>query len=431
MTTHLHFRRPVFSTLLAAILALGANTFEVSLTSRAGDWPQWRGPKRNGVSAETGLLKEWPKEGPKLLWKITDAGSGYAAPAIAGDRVFFLGNEDLTNEFVRALSVKDGSVLWTTQIGKVGSPDQKPNFPAARSTPTIVGDLLYALGSDGDLVCLEVATGKVRWQKNVKTSFGGQVGKWAYAESPLVDGELVVCTPGGTEATVVALNRKTGELAWKSVTPEGDEAGYASLVVVETGSTRQYVQSMQKGLAGIDAKSGKLLWRYPKMVSRYGATIPTPLADGDLVYASASGTGGLTVRLKPNGSGVGTEELYFEAKLPAAIGGAVKVGDYLYGTSAQSLLCVEFATGKIKWEERSIGAASILAADGLLFLHGENGDVALVEPSPEGYREKGRFTPPDRPKQGNPMEKAWAYPVLANGRLAIREKNSLWCYGVK
>ena len=293
------------------------------------------------------------------------------------------------------------------------------------------GGFLYALGSDGDLACLEIGTGKVRWQKNLRSDFGGKPGQWAYSESPLIDGEAVVCTPGGGEATLLALNKKTGEVIWKCALPEGDEAGYASSILVEAGGVKQCVQLLQKGLVGVEAKTGRFLWRYGKAVSRYGANIPTPLASDGFIYTAAAGTGGGLVKLKAAGGSVEPEQVYFESKFPAAIGGAVKVGDYLYGTTAQAMLCVEFATGKIKWEERALGAASLCCADGRLYLHGENGEVALVEASPEAYREKGRFTPADRPKHRQEMEKAWAYPVVANGRLYIREHGTLWCYDVK
>jgi outer membrane protein assembly factor BamB len=313
----------------------------------------------------------------------------------------------------------------------VGQPDQKPSYPAARSTPTVDGDVLYALGSDGDLACLETATGKIRWQKNIRTEFAGKVGTWAYAESPLIDGDTLVCTPGGAEATLVALNKKTGAVLWKCALPEADEAAYASAITVEAAGARQYVQLLQKGLVGVEAKTGKFLWRFAKPVSRFNANIPTPVAAGGIVYAGSAGTGGGAVKLTARDGGVAAEPLYFEAKLPTAIGGAVKVGDHLYGTTAQALLCLDFATGQIKWEERALGAASLCVADGRLYLHGENGEVALVAATPEAYRELGRFTPPDAPKKANAMEKAWAYPVVAGGRLYLRDHGTLWCYAVK
>ena len=416
---------------LFAVLSIVVGLGSVPTRSHATDWPQWRGPQRNGVSPETGLFKEWPKDGPKLHWKLADIGSGYSTPAVAGDRLYLLGNEEMDNEFVAAHAVKDGKRIWRTPIGKVGPNNPQMNFAAARSTPTVVGELLYVLGSDGDVACLETGTGKLRWQKNLRTDFGGKPGDWAYAESPLVDGDTLVCTPGGSEATLVALNRKSGEVIWKCAAPEGDQAAFASAIVVEAGGVRQYVQLLQKGLVGVDAKTGKILWRYAKAISRYGANIPTPVASDGYIYVASAGTGGGVVKLKAKDGGIEAEQIYFESKLPTSIGGVVKVGNFLYGTTAQTMLCIELATGAIKWEERALGAASICSADGRLYLHGENGEVALVEASPEAYREKGRFTPPEQPKHSRQMEKAWTYPVVANGQLYIRDHGSLWCYDLK
>lgn len=412
-------------------LILTCAIFLASVCLHAADWPQWRGPQRNGISQETGLLKEWPKEGPRLRWQIKETGSGYSAPAVVGERLYMLGNQGLDNEFVQALAVTDGKRLWQTRLGKVGNPDQQPRFAAARSTPTVDGDLLYALGSDGDLACVAVATGQVRWHKNFRSDFGGKPGVWAYSESPLVDGDVLVCSPGGVEATLVALNKKTGEVLWKASVPGGDPAAYASAIIVDAGGIKQYVQMVEKGLVGVAASSGKFLWRYNKTVSRFNATIPTPVARGGAIYSAGAGTGGALIQLKANDGAMQVQEVYFSPKLPSAIGGAVLVGDYLYGTGNQGMLCLEFNTGAVKWEERALGPASLCLADGRFYLHGENGEVGLVEPSPEGYREKGRFAPPDQPQRLGPMEKAWVYPVVANGLLYIRDHNLLWCYDVK
>jgi outer membrane protein assembly factor BamB len=399
-----------------------------TLTACADDWPQWRGPGRDGISRETGLLKEWPAAGPKLLWQAKEIGGGYSTPAIVRDRIYVLGNEGMDNEFVQALAVADGKKIWSATLGKVG-PNEGPQYPAARSTPTVDGDVLYALGSDGNLASVETAGGKVRWSKNLRTDFGGKPGKWAYSESPLVDGDALVCTPGGGEATMVALNKKTGEVIWKAAVPGGDPAAYASVIIADIGGVKQYVQFLEKGLVGVDAKTGKFLWRYEQTAKGSPANIPTPVADKDYIYSGTGRAGGGLVKIKASGEAFEAEQITFTPKLPTSIGGAVKIGEHLYGTTAQALLCAEFRTGSLKWEDRAIGAASLLHADGRLYLHGENGQVALVEPSPEGYREKGRFTPPEGPDRGR--SKAWAYPALANGRLYIRDLTSLWCYDIK
>jgi outer membrane protein assembly factor BamB len=411
-----------------AVLILGMMAAGmVTLSLCADDWPQWRGPDRNGLSQETGLLKEWPEGGPKVLWQLKEIGSGYSTPAVVGERLYLMSNEGMDDEFVLALAVKDGQKVWSTRVGKVG-PNQGPQYPGSRSTPTVDGDFIYALGSDGDLACLELETGKVRWQKNLRAEFGGQPGSWAYAESPLIDGDALVCTPGGSDATLVSLNKKNGEVIWKSSVPGGDQAAYASVIVVETAGVRQYVQFLQKGLVGVEAKSGKFLWRYDQTAQGSPANIPTPVARDGYVYSATRGGGGL-VQLKGTPDNISAEQVYFGSKMPNSIGGAVLVGGYLYGTAGQTLLCVEFTTGELKWEERSAAPGSICHADGRLYLHAENGDLALVEATPEGYRERGRFTPPDQPERPGGA-KAWTYPVIADGRLFIRDLGTLRCYDV-
>ena len=400
-------------------------------TGRADDWPQWRGPQRNGVSMEKGFLAEWPKEGPPLLWSVADLGAGYSTPSVVGDRIYLLGNEGLENEFVEARSAKNGQRIWSNHIGKVGNPKQEPNYPAARSTPTVEGKVLYALGSDGDLVCLETTTGKERWRKNLRSDFGGKPGVWAYAESPLVDGDQLICTPGGTNTTLIALNKQSGSIIWQCTVPGGDAATYASAIVVQAGGLKQYVQFLEKGLVGVDAKTGKFLWRYEKTARGSPAVILTPLAEKDQIYSGAYRAGGGLVKLKMNHGAVEPEQVYFSPKLPLGVGGVVKVGEFLYGSTGQAFLCVEFANGTVKWEDRALAPAASCYADGRLYLHGENGDVALVEPTPEAYREKGRVTPPEQPKRANAMEKPWAYPVVANGRLYIRDGVKLWCYDIR
>jgi outer membrane protein assembly factor BamB len=402
------------------------------LPALADDWPQWRGPNRDGHSKETGLLKEWPKDGPRLIWQVKDLGSGYSTPSVAGGRVYLMTNKGLEDEFVTARDAGDGSPQWSTRIGKVGNPDQQPNYPAARSTPTVDGALLYALGSDGDLACLEIATGKVRWQKSLRADFGGQPGEWAYSESPLVDGDVVVCTPGGKQATVVALNKNTGEVEWRCAVPGGARAGYASIVVAEAGGVRQYVAYTGDGLFGMEAKSGKFLWRYDKTTGPVGMSVMTPVVREGLVYSGNDRLGGAAVRLAVDGGAAKAEEVYRGMKLPRMIGGAVLVGEHLYGSGGQTLVCAEFETGQVKWAERSVAPAAVSYADGRLYLHGEKGEVALVEATPEAYRELGRFTPPNLPdERANRNEKAWAHPVISDGRLYIRDADCLWCFDIK
>ena len=409
------------------LLVVAVGLVILSRSATAADWPEWRGPQRSGISTEKGLLKEWPADGPKLLWQVTDVGDGYSTPSVVGDRVYLTGNQGMDDEFVEARSVADGKSVWRSRIGKVG-PNKGPQYPGARSTPTVDGPLLFALGSDGDLACLETSSGELRWQKNLRTDFGGQPGNWAYSESPLVDGDAVVVTPGGGDATIVALNKKSGDVIWKSALAEAAQAAYASALIVEGPGGKQYVQFLQKGLVGVEAKTGRFLWRYDKTAKGSPANIPTPVVHAEYVYSAAGRSGGGLVKLKSNQDTVEAEEVYFTPKLPTSIGGAVLFDGNLYGTNTQGLLCADFASGDVKWQQRSVGAGSTCAADGRLYVHGEKGDVALVEATPEEYREKGRFALPDQPDRGR--SQAWAYPVVANGRLYLRDLGALWCYDI-
>jgi outer membrane protein assembly factor BamB len=395
----------------------------------AANWPQWRGPERNGVSAETGLLSEWPANGPELLWDKKDLGGGYSTPAVVGKRLYILGSEGLENEFIQALDVENnGEPIWKKRIGNVGEPEQHPPYPGARSTPTVDGDRLYVLGSDGDLLCLNAKNGDVIWQKNLRRDFDGDPGEWAYSESPLVDGDRLIVTPGGSDATIVALDKNTGEPVWKTPIEGGEEAAYASVVISHAGGVKQYVQFLGKGLVGVDAATGKLLWRYNRTAEGSPANIPTPLVHEDYIYTASGRGGGALIQLNQTPEGFVVEEKYYDGNLPKAIGGTVLVDQHIYGTTSDALKCIELTSGEVVWQNRAIGAASICVAEGHLYLHGENGEVALVEATSEGYREKGRFTPPGAPDRGS--SKAWAYPVVADGKLFIFDTGALWCFDV-
>lgn len=373
------------------------------------------------------MLGEWPAAGPRQLWMRHDIGSGYSAPAVLGDRLYLLANEGMESEFVRALSAVDGKTIWSVRIGRVG-PNGAPPYPAARSTPTVVGDWIYALGSDGDLVCLHRNDGQVRWHVNLRTQFDGRPGAWAYAESPRVDNGRVVVTPGGAAATMVALDAQTGALEWKTAVPGGDRAAYSSVSLTTVAGQRVYVQFIEGGLIGVDAESGAFLWRYDR-ANTARAKIATPVTRGDLVYTASAPIGGALLRLDKSATGVAARELYHRRGLPHSIGGSILVGDVLYGTTADGMVAADFETGEVKWRDPSVGPASLLYAAGRLYLHGENGEVALVAASPAGYREHGRFTPQNRPAGRG--DQAWVYPVLSGGRLFIREHGTLWAFDVR
>lgn len=408
--------------------------FVLANAARADDWPQWRGPERTGVSKETGLLKKWPEGGPKLLWERKDIGGGYSTPVVVGDRVYLMVDRK-GDEYVLALAVADGAEIGARRVGKVG-PNQGPQYPGTRSTPTVEGDRIYALGSDGDLTCLEKDSGKdMLWSRNLRKDFGGTPGMWAYSESVLLDGDKLICTPGGKSATLVALNKKDGETIWKCAVPKGDAAGYASPIAVDVGGVRQYVQFVGGGVVGVDAAKGEYLWRYDK-TKDMAANIPTPVFHDSCVFTSTSRNGSGLNRIKVQDGSVSSEQVYFNTTKLNSIGGVVRVGDYVYGTDAKGdLVCMDFKSGEVKWRHECVGGASLCYADGMLYVRGHGGSgfgkkepvkTALVEATPEGYREKGRL---DEPAQGK--HPAWPHPIVANGRLYLRDGQVLLCYDIK
>ncbi len=396
------------------------------------DWPQWQGPERTAVSKETGLLHEWPKGGPPLAWKAKGLGGGFSTPSVAAGRVFgmaYRGN----NEVVWALDETDGHELWATTVA---SADQRIGYKeGSRGTPTVDGDVLYAVGTGGDLVCLNVADGKLVWRKSLPRDFGGRMmSGWGYSESPLIDGDKLICTPGGKEATLAALNKKTGDVIWKSAVPGGDGAGYASAIAIDFEGRRQYVQFLGRGVVGVDAATGQFLWRYDR-VANGTCNAMTPIYHDGYVFASSAynGGGGL-VKLTKQDGGVKAEQVWFTNKqMRNHHGGLILLDGCLYGANGGNeggyLTCLDFQTGKVLWdqrERRGVTKGSVAFADGRIYYRQEDGTMILFEPSPKEYVERGRFEQPDRSRA-----RAWPHPVIANGKLYLRDQDVLLCYDVK
>jgi outer membrane protein assembly factor BamB len=407
----------------ASLLLLAGLSGPTSAASE--DWPGWRGADRTGVSQETGLLKQWPAGGPNLLWTATGLGGGYATPSVAGGRLFVMGSQG-QQEYLRALDLRDGRPLWSILVGAVGK-NTGPDYPGPRSTSTVDGDFVYSLGSDGDLLAVKAATGQILWHKHLLRDFGGKRGTWAYAESVLIDGENLVCTPGGRTATLLALDKKTGAVRWKTVKPEYNTAGYASAIVAEVGGVRQYIQFLGSGLIGVSARDGQVLWTYKKHIG--GVSAATPIFHDGCIFSSASGVegsgGDVLLRLSAQGQKVQAKEVYLVRSLMNHHGGVVRVGEYLYGTN-NALVCMDFRTGARNWINRCVGSGSLVAADGRLYVRGTDGTVALVEATPDGYHEKGRFRQPQRSQFTT-----FCHPVIAGGRLYLRDDDLLFCYEIK
>jgi outer membrane protein assembly factor BamB len=419
--------------LVCSFLLLCVVSFAVPAPERKSsfDWPQWRGPKRDNLSTETGLLKTWPEGGPKLVWTSDVVGLGYSGPAIIGDRLYTLGSDE-KSDFVIAVDTKSGEKIWKSNIG----PFVANNWGGGpRSTPTVDGDHLYALSSAGDLACLKTKDGKKVWSSNLTSDLGGGKPNWNYSESPLVDGEHVVCSPGGNRGTLAALNKKTGKLVWRS-TKLKDPAGYSSIVPTTVGGVKQYVQLTMKGIAGVSPKDGNLLWYYAHPKYKI-AVIPTPIVHDDYVYAAVGyGAGDVLLKLSPEAKGVKAEQIYSPEAMNTMDNkheGVVLIGDYVYGWSDRGgWTCQELKTGKTMWQSKKLGRGSITAADGMLYCYSEDrGTVVLVEASPEGWKEHGRFAIPKQSDKRSRSGGVWTHPVVANGKLYLRDQELLFCFDVK
>ena len=403
--------------------------------ARADDWPQWQGPDRNAISKETGLLKEWPKEGPPLAWKVQGLGGGYSAPAVAAGHIFGMSNRG-DDEVVWARSEKEGKEPWVTPLGPAGQQGPPQGKEGPGCTPTVDGERLYVLGLGGNLACLQVQDGKLIWERSLTSDFGGKAPMWSYRESPLVDGDHVICTPGGEDATLAALDKLTGNTIWKSPVPGNPGAAYASVIAIDLEGQREYVQLTQRTLVGVAASDGKFLWRYDRPANRMGINCSTPLYRDGLVFAASAyrAGGGLVKLSKDANGGVNAEEVYFTGAMQNHHGGMILHDGYLYGASGGNeggaLVCLDFQTGNVQWDRRKgeerRAKGSVALADGRLYYRTEKGTILLIEPNPKEYVERGRFDQPDRSELP-----AWAHPVIANGKLYVRDQDLLFCYDVK
>ncbi|MCB1235588.1 MAG: PQQ-like beta-propeller repeat protein, partial [Verrucomicrobiae bacterium] len=392
--------------------------------ARAEDWPQWRGANRDGLSAETGLLDTWPESGPPPLWKAEGIGGGYASPAIAGGKVFGSGFEN-GEEFVWALSEADGKQLWKTTIAKVGYENIEAKYATGpRATPTVDGDRVYCLGAAGDLACLETESGKLVWSKNLVKDFGGELmSGWGFSEAPLIDGDRLVCTPGGAQGAVAALDKATGEAVWRSK-DLADPASYSAVVAAEIGGKKHYVVLTGASLAGIDPENGTVLWRADRAGKSF--VVATPIVEGDQVFVTSSDVGSQLFTVTASGGSFAVAETYKSLKLKNDWGGAVKVGDHVYADNGATFVALDFKTGDMTTRARMIGECGVGYAEGHLYLQNPDGVVALVEAKPDALTEKSRFTQPEA--EG---KKGYAVPTIANGRLYLRALDTLVAYDIK
>ena len=397
------------TTLITATAIIGA--------SAAEDWPQWRGPRRDGISAETGLLKQWPSSGPPLAWQSSGAGEGYSSFAVSGGRLYTLGARQ-GNEYVLAFDAASGKRLWEVANGRRFENDRGSG---PRSTPTVDGDRVYVFGSSGDMTVLDAATGKEFWTQNLLQKYGGSNIQWGLSESPLVLSDRIIVTPGGSGAAIVALKKTDGSLIWKT---QSDEPGYSSAVLHTLGNIQEAIVFTGQRALGVDVNDGRLLWSYDRVANRT-ANIATPIVRRNRVFLSSDyGTGAALLSLGADGNKVSVSEIYFTNDMRNHHASSVLVGDVLYGFSSSILTAMQFDTGKVAWRDRSVGKGSVVVADNQLYLYSEDGVVGLADVNPSQYVERGRF----RLKTGSLP--TWSHPVVAAGKLYLRDQDRLYAYDV-
>ena len=409
--------------------------------TKAQDWPQWRGTNREGVSKETGLNLDWTQKKPPLSWIFRQAGFGYSAPTIVGTTLYCQGSSN-EKDFAFALDINTGNLKWKQELGaEYVDPGNRGN--GARGSVTVDGDKLYLIRGGGQIHCLAAADGKMIWQKDFTTDFGGRLmsaPNWGFSESPLVDGNLVICTPGGTNGTMAALDKNTGAVVWRSK-EWIDPTGFSSAIVAEVGGIRQYIQQASKGVAGISAKDGKLLWKFDYDAARISAVIPTPVFNDNMVYVSNGySCGCMGIRLTKEGEGIKAETIYTNNRdISNQHGGVVLINGYIYGHSdrpSNSWVCQNFKTGEIVWSQNDrdvIGKGSLFAVgDRLILFDMQKGTLAVVAASPDGWKEFCRIEIPERIKDNPSTDKLlWTHPVVANGKLYLRDHDLLFCFNLK
>ncbi|MBI5093750.1 MAG: PQQ-like beta-propeller repeat protein [Candidatus Hydrogenedentes bacterium] len=385
------------------------------------DSPQFRGPNRDGIFKDTGLLKTWPAEGPALEWKVDGVGQGYASVAVADGTIYVTGMQEDKQGYLFAYDLT-GKQKWKVVYGPETLDAQAPG---SRATPTVDGDRVYIMSGVGVLTCFAIADQKQVWQVDVFKQFNGQAVDWAVSESPLVDGDLIFATPGGAEASVVALNKMTGKTVWTSK-GLGERSAYCSPVVFSFGGRRVLVTMTAKSVVGIDIKTGQVLWTH-KHETEYDIHAVSPVCKDNVIYYTGGyGSGGGALEVSPDGSSVTPK--WSDKNLDCQHHGVVLVDGYIYGTGHKNskLMCLELASGKLMWTSDEVTQGDVVYGDGMLYVYEgpKKGIMSLVKAANAKFERAGSF------QVSQAKDKHWAHPVIANGRLYVRHAGTLYAYKV-
>ncbi len=389
------------------------------------DWPQWRGPNRDDISVETGLLQEWPEGGPRLRWRCQDAGDGYSGFSVVGDRLYTMGADENT-EFALCLNADTGAEIWRQTVANERFKNGWGDGP--RGTPSISGNRVFVLTANGTLACLATSDGSVQWTRSL-TEMGGSIPGWGYSESVLVDGNQVVCTPGGSDGALVAVDIESGDINWRS-TLFTEPAHYSSIIIADHPDKRHYVQLTEKAFVGIDPQDGGVLWQQSWLGRT--AVIPTPIYHDNKVYVTSGyGVGSTLVDISDLEN---PRELWLNKVMKNHHGGVILVDGHFYGYSdGVGWVCQDMETGKAVWsEKKQLGKGAIGYADGHFYLVAEDsGEVVLIEASAEGWNEHGRFKLEPQSGHRSPRGKIWVHPVISGGRLYLRDQEMIYCFDIQ
>lgn len=378
---------------------------------------QWRGPNRNGIYNETGLLKAWPSQGPEMIWHFDELGDGHTSAAVTESAVYTSGMVD-DKGFVYAFD-HSGKLLWKTEYGT----EWTQNWNGVRSTPLIYKDKIYVYSSFGKLLCLDAKKGNIVWQTNVLENYDGQNITWGVTENLLIDGDKLFCTAGGKDANVVAFNKDNGELIWKSP-GKGEKSAYNSPCLISLPNRKILVTMTERSILGIDVSNGKLLWSQPQ-VNKYAIHPNTAIfKDGYLLCFTGYGTGSTMLKLSADGSSI--TEVWKNAAFDPYLGGAVVLNGKIYGMGHQNknLVSLDWNTGNIIYSNPGLAPGNIISADGLLYCYSESGNIALVDPKADGFNVVSSFKVPYGANQH------WSHLVIHNKRLYVRHGTSLMVYNI-
>ncbi len=400
----------VFPLLIAGLLTISS--------AKAQEPTTWRGPGSTGIYPENGLLKTWPANGPEMVWHFDELGEGFSSPVFANGKIYISAAEGNIG-YIYALT-QDGKLDWKATYGE----EWIENYAGARTSPTVVGDLLYIYSGKGIITCMNSADGKVNWKKDVMKDFDGQNITWGVTETLVIDGNKLFVTPGGTINNVIALNRLNGQLIWTSK-GMGEKSAYCTPLLVKLPARKLLVTMTEKHIIGLDAETGVMLWSH-EQVNQWAVHANTPLFyDNGLFCFSGYGQGGVKLDLNNDGSQV--TKAWFSKKLDSRMGGAVVVDGYIYGSgdNTRDWQCTDWKTGEQKYASQAIAKGNVIYADGMLYCYSERGELALVPATPQGFNIAGKA----KVELGSAQH--WAHLVINNGRLFVRHGKSLIAYKIK